>query len=44
MEPITQFYSSPMVVLDFQSLYPSIMIAYNYWYDIYNLFVYNEIT
>lgn len=32
MEPISQFYSSPMVVLDFQSLYPSIMIAYNYWY------------
>lgn len=31
MEPISQFYSSPMVVLDFQSLYPSIMIAYNYW-------------
>lgn len=31
MEPISQFYSSPMVVLDFQSLYPSIIIAYNYW-------------
>ncbi|KAG1119475.1 hypothetical protein G6F42_012967 [Rhizopus arrhizus] len=33
MEPITQFYSSPMVVLDFQSLYPSIIIAYNYCYS-----------
>ncbi|OAD06266.1 hypothetical protein MUCCIDRAFT_9808, partial [Mucor lusitanicus CBS 277.49] len=33
MEPISQFYSSPMVVLDFQSLYPSIMIAYNYCYS-----------
>lgn len=31
MEPVSQFYSSPMVVLDFQSLYPSIIIAYNYW-------------
>lgn len=31
MEPISKFYSSPMAVLDFQSLYPSIMIAYNYW-------------
>jgi DNA polymerase elongation subunit (family B) len=31
MEPISQFYSSPMLVLDFQSLYPSVMIAYNYW-------------
>lgn len=35
MEPTTQFYSSPMVVLDFQSLYPSIMIAYNYWYVLF---------
>ncbi|KAI9468117.1 MAG: hypothetical protein EXX96DRAFT_493093 [Benjaminiella poitrasii] len=33
MEPISQFYSSPMVVLDFQSLYPSIIIAYNYCYS-----------
>lgn len=31
MEPVTQFFSSPLIVLDFQSLYPSIMIAYNYW-------------
>lgn len=33
MEPISAFYSSPLVVLDFQSLYPSVMIAYNYCYS-----------
>ncbi|KAF5370238.1 hypothetical protein D9615_010070 [Tricholomella constricta] len=33
MEPASAFYSSPLVVLDFQSLYPSIMIAYNYCYS-----------
>ena len=33
MEPETRFYTSPVVVLDFQSLYPSIMIAYNYCYS-----------
>ncbi|KDQ07690.1 hypothetical protein BOTBODRAFT_149069 [Botryobasidium botryosum FD-172 SS1] len=33
MEPRSQFYKSPLVVLDFQSLYPSIMIAYNYCYS-----------
>ncbi|ODV79273.1 DNA/RNA polymerase [Suhomyces tanzawaensis NRRL Y-17324] len=33
MEPDSNFYKSPMVVLDFQSLYPSIMIAYNYCYS-----------
>jgi DNA polymerase zeta len=33
MEPDTRFYSSPMIVLDFQSLYPSIMISHNYCYS-----------
>lgn len=33
MEPMSAFYSSPLLVLDFQSLYPSIMIAYNYCYS-----------
>ncbi|KAG6851054.1 hypothetical protein H0H93_002946 [Arthromyces matolae] len=33
MEPTSSFYSSPLVVLDFQSLYPSLMIAYNYCYS-----------
>lgn len=33
MEPMSAFYPSPLVVLDFQSLYPSIMIAYNYCYS-----------
>ncbi|KAF8629703.1 hypothetical protein AX15_003320 [Amanita polypyramis BW_CC] len=33
MEPTSAFYSSPLVVLDFQSLYPSVMIAYNYCYS-----------
>uniref|UniRef100_A0A0B7JWS1 DNA polymerase n=1 Tax=Bionectria ochroleuca TaxID=29856 RepID=A0A0B7JWS1_BIOOC len=33
MEPHSAFYSSPVVVLDFQSLYPSVMIAYNYCYS-----------
>ena len=32
MEPQSNFYASPLLVLDFQSLYPSIIIAYNYWY------------
>lgn len=33
MEPEAAFYKSPMLILDFQSLYPSIMRAYNYCYS-----------
>ena len=29
MEPESGFYSDPVVVFDFQSLYPSMIIAYN---------------
>ncbi|KAF5178796.1 Dna polymerase zeta catalytic subunit [Thalictrum thalictroides] len=29
MEPESRFYSDPVIVLDFQSLYPSMIIAYN---------------
>lgn len=33
MEPETKFYEDPVVVLDYQSLYPSIIIAYNLCYS-----------
>ncbi|XP_065057667.1 DNA polymerase zeta catalytic subunit-like isoform X2 [Rhopilema esculentum] len=33
MEPESRFYTDPVLVLDFQSLYPSIIIAYNYCFS-----------
>lgn len=33
LEPKSRMYSDPMIVLDFQSLYPSIIIAYNYCFS-----------
>ncbi|XP_066919058.1 uncharacterized protein [Clytia hemisphaerica] len=33
LEPESKFYADPVIVLDFQSLYPSIIIAYNYCYS-----------
>ena len=33
MEPEGKFYNSPVIVLDFRSLYPSVIIAYNYCYS-----------
>lgn len=35
MEPYSSVYHDPVVVLDFQSLYPSLMIAYNLCYSTY---------
>lgn len=32
-EPESRFYKDPVIVLDFQSLYPSMMIAYNYCFS-----------
>lgn len=32
-EPQSKFYTDPVLVLDFRSLYPSIMIGYNYCYS-----------
>jgi len=33
LEPESRMYSDPVIVLDFQSLYPSIIIGYNYCYS-----------
>ncbi|GLH07156.1 DNA polymerase delta catalytic subunit [Gryllus bimaculatus] len=33
MEPESQLYVDPVIVLDFQSLYPSMIIAYNYCFS-----------
>ncbi len=33
MEPEAGIYRDPLIVLDFQSLYPSISIAYNYCFS-----------
>lgn len=33
LEPESRFYIDPIVVLDFQSLYPSMIIAYNYCFS-----------
>ena len=33
LEPESRFYADPVVVVDFQSLYPSIMNAHNYCFS-----------
>ncbi|KAI6198450.1 DNA polymerase [Aphelenchoides besseyi] len=33
LEPLSGIYGDPIAVLDFQSLYPSVLIAYNYCYS-----------
>ncbi|KNC53096.1 uncharacterized protein AMSG_12260 [Thecamonas trahens ATCC 50062] len=33
MEPVSRVYTDPVVVLDFASLYPSVIIAHNYCYS-----------
>ena len=33
IEPDVKFYTDPVLILDFQSLYPSIIIAYNLCYS-----------
>ena len=33
MEPESRMYNDPVIVLDFASLYPSIIMAYNYCYS-----------
>lgn len=33
LEPESKFYADPVLVLDFQSLYPSMVIAYNYCFS-----------
>lgn len=33
LEPHSRLYTDPLIVLDFQSLYPSMIIAYNYCFS-----------
>jgi len=41
LEPESRLYNHPVLVLDFQSLYPSIMIAYNYWFVLLSFFFFS---